>query len=38
MRKFEEIVTDCRERARQLKYVFVDVNLVLSFLAEQPGV
>jgi len=38
MRKFEEIVTDCRERARELKYVFVDVNLVLSFLAEQPGV
>jgi hypothetical protein len=38
MRKFEEIITDCRQRARQLKYVFVDVNLVLSFLAEQPGV
>lgn len=38
MRKFEEIVTDCRERAKELKYVFVDVNLVLSFLAEQPGV
>lgn len=37
MRKFEEIITDCRERARELEYVFVDVNLVLSFLAEQPG-
>jgi len=37
MRKFEEIVTDCRERARELEYVFVDVNLVLAFLAEQPG-
>ena len=38
MRKFEEIVTDCRQRAKELKHVFVEVNLVLSFLAEQPGV
>ncbi len=38
MRKFEEIVTDCRERAKELKHSFVEVNLVLSFLAEQPTV
>lgn len=36
MRKFEEICTDCREKAQELKYSFVDVNLVLSFLSELP--
>lgn len=36
MRKFEEIITDCRQRAKELKHGFVEVNLVLSFLAEQP--
>jgi hypothetical protein len=36
MRKFEEICTDCRERSKELNYSFVDVNLVLSFLSEQP--
>jgi hypothetical protein len=36
MRKFEEICTDCRQRAKELNYSFVDVNLVLSFLSEQP--
>jgi DNA transposition AAA+ family ATPase len=38
MRKFDEIITDCRQRARELKHSFVEVNLVLSFLAEQSGV
>ena len=36
MRKFEEICTDCRHRAKELKQSFVDVNLALSFLSEQP--
>jgi hypothetical protein len=38
MRKFEEIRMDCQHKAKQLKHGFVDVNLVLSFLAElqQP--
>ena len=36
MRKFEEISTDCRQRAKELKQSFVDVNLALSFLSEQP--
>ncbi|MBU0994994.1 MAG: hypothetical protein KJ737_21080 [Proteobacteria bacterium] len=38
MRKFEEVVTDCRERAKELKHSFVEVNLARSFLAEQPTV
>lgn len=37
MRKFEEIITDCREKAKQLKHSFVEVNLVLSLLDEQPS-
>lgn len=36
MRKFDEICTDCRQKAKELNYSFVDVNLVLSFLSEQP--
>ena len=36
MRKFEEICTDCRQRAKELNHSFVDVNLALSFLSEQP--
>ena len=36
MRKFEEICTDCRQRAKELKQSSVDVNLALSFLSEQP--
>jgi hypothetical protein len=34
MRKFDEILTDCREKAKELKHSFVDVNLVLSLLSE----
>jgi thymidine kinase len=32
MRKFKEICTDCRDRAKELKHSFVDVNLAVSFL------
>jgi hypothetical protein len=35
MRKFDEILADCRQRAKELKHNFVDVNLVLSLLAES---
>jgi len=34
MRKFDEILTECREKAKELKHSFVDVNLVLSLLSE----
>ncbi len=36
MRKFKEICTDCRDRAKELKYSFVDVNLALEFLTDLP--
>ena len=32
MRKFEEICTDCLDRAKELKYSFVDLNLALEFI------
>lgn len=32
MRKFKEICTDCRDKAKELKYSFVDLNLVVTFL------
>lgn len=32
MRKFKEICTDCRDRAKELNYSFVDLNLAVSFL------
>ena len=32
MRKSKEICTDCRDRAKELKHSFVDVNLAVSFL------
>lgn len=38
MRKFEEICSDCRVRAKELNHSFVDVNLVLSFLSEQSQI
>jgi hypothetical protein len=34
MRKFEELRTDCRQKAKDLNHSFVDVNLVLSLLSE----
>lgn len=36
MRKFKEICTDCRNRAKELKYSFVDVNLALKFISDLP--
>ncbi|KPA11396.1 transposase (ATPase domain protein) [Candidatus Magnetomorum sp. HK-1] len=36
MRKFEEICVDCIEKAKELKYSIVDINLALSFLPNIP--
>ncbi len=36
MRKFKEICTDCRDRAKELGHSFVDVNLALEFLSDLP--
>jgi len=36
MRKFKEICTDCRDKARELKYPFVDLNLALEFISDLP--
>jgi DNA transposition AAA+ family ATPase len=38
MRKFEEILTDCREKAKELNHAFVGVNLVLSLLSESEQI
>lgn len=36
MRKFKEICTDCRDRAKELNYKFVDLNLALEFISDLP--
>jgi thymidine kinase len=36
MRKFKEICTDCRDKAKELGHSFVDVNLALAFLSDLP--
>jgi len=36
MRKFQEICTDCRDRAKELKFQFVDINLALEFISDLP--
>lgn len=36
MRKFQEVCTDCRDRAKELKYQFVDINLALEFISDLP--
>lgn len=36
MRKFKEICTDCRDKAKELEHSFVDVNLALEFLTDLP--
>ena len=36
MRKFKEICTDCRDRAKELNYQFVDINLALEFISNLP--
>jgi hypothetical protein len=33
MRKFKEICTDCRDKAKELGHSFVDLNLVVDYLA-----
>jgi len=33
MRKFKEICTDCRDKAKELKHSYVDLNLVVTFLS-----
>ncbi len=36
MRKFKEIVTDCRDRAKELNQKYIDINLALEFLSDLP--
>ncbi len=36
MRKFKEICTDCRDRAKELNHAFVGLNLALEFIADLP--
>ncbi len=36
MRKFKEISTDCRDKAKELNYSFVDLNLALEFISDLP--
>ena len=36
MRKFEEICTDCRDRAKEANHKFVDINLALEFISDLP--
>ena len=36
MRKFKEICTDCRDRAKELNHQFVDINLALEFISDLP--
>lgn len=37
MRKFKEICTDCRDRAKELNYVFVDLSLAMEFIKDLPS-
>src|SRR5210317_1426684 len=36
MRKLEEICSDCIDKAKELKYSLVDINLALAFLTNLP--
>jgi len=36
MRKFKELCTDCRDRAKELNHQFVDINLALEFISDLP--
>ena len=36
MRKFKEICTDCRDKAKDLNYTFIDLNLALEFISDLP--
>ncbi len=37
MRKFEEICMECLDKAKELKYSLVDINLALTFLTDLPA-
>jgi hypothetical protein len=36
MRKFKEVCTDCRDKAKELNHSLIDLNLVLEFLSDLP--
>ena len=36
MRKFKEVCTDCKDKAKELDQGIVDVDLALSFLSDLP--
>jgi hypothetical protein len=36
MRKFEEICMECLDKAKELKYSLVDINLALTVLTDLP--
>lgn len=36
MRKFKEVCTDCRDKAKELKRPFVSINLALEFISDLP--
>jgi hypothetical protein len=36
IRKFKEIVTDCRDRAKEMNQAFIDINLAIEFLSDLP--
>jgi thymidine kinase len=36
MRKFKEVCTDCRDKAKELGHKFVDINLALEFISDLP--
>ncbi len=38
MRKFKEICTDCRDKAKELKHSFVSLNLAVSFLSNLHSI
>ncbi|WP_419656561.1 putative transposase (ATPase domain protein) [Desulfosarcina variabilis str. Montpellier] len=37
MRKFEEICIECQDKAKELKYSLVDINLALTVLTDLPS-
>ena len=37
MRKFKEICTDCWDKAKEMNYAFVDLNLAMDFISDLPA-
>ena len=37
MHKFKEICTDCRDKAKEMNYAFVDLNLAMEFISDLPA-